>query len=95
MVVGSLRILGFFSALGAVAAIIGGMVDSDWSIATVAAYFLGGSALLFALAWIVDCLCLITLLLVKRLKSATRFDAFVSSSPDSGRIDMAVAEETR
>jgi hypothetical protein len=30
-VVGALRILGFFSALGAVAAMIGGIVDSDWS----------------------------------------------------------------
>lgn len=63
MVVGALRIVGFFSALGAVAAIIGGIVDSDWSMATVAPYFLGGCALLFALAWIVDYLCLITLYL--------------------------------
>jgi hypothetical protein len=30
IVVGASRILGFFSALGAVAAIIGGIVDSDW-----------------------------------------------------------------
>ena len=54
MVVGALCILGFFSALGTVAASIGGIVDLDWSMATVATYSLGGSALRFALAWIVD-----------------------------------------